>query len=235
MHHKNLTATILALTAAFLLSACSKISSAEVDASSIYGEIEVKRTESDSYVDVDASFYVSGPTGTMVYLAAPAGVTINGMPVSETNDYITGRVHYLREVTASSGVAVVRYTDKNSREYTNSVTIPGITYASVPGTVSKAAGFNVSYSRAQSFASGDRVEVQLSGSGGGSHTSSAIVTGSSSGTHQVTSAELQSLAAGTLTVTVCSVRRPSVSMPYPKGLHVTSRSCANPVTVNLVP
>ena len=52
----------------FVLSACSKISSSEVDASSIYGEIQLERNESSSNVQVDASFYVGGGTGTVVEL-----------------------------------------------------------------------------------------------------------------------------------------------------------------------
>jgi hypothetical protein len=233
MHHKQLTATVLVLTTAFLLSACSKISSSEVDASSIYGEIEVKRTESQSYIDVDASFLVGGSTGTMVYLVSPAGVTINGSPGSETEDFITNRVHYHASVSASAGSAVVRYTDKNSREYVNPVNLPGITYASAPASASKAAGFSISFSRSQAYVPGEQFDVQLTSATGGVSRSFAVVSGAASETHAIAPVELQSFPTGPLTVSVCLTRNPSATSPYPKGLRITVRSCANPVTVNL--
>lgn len=221
-------------------SGCAKISSEEVDASSIYGEIAVNREESSSSVEVDASFYVGGSTGTMVYLVSPAGVRINGSPAAEVNDPILGRVHYTMDISASASSATVSYTDKNGRVYTNVVPIPGLLYANAPGTVPKSSGFSVSYTSSSAFAAGERVEVVLSGSdarGGGSAGNTRTeyaMAGTGSGAIAVSSYDLQSFAPGSIRLEICRRRTPAAQHPYPKGLYVTAKSCANPVTVNLV-
>jgi len=224
---------LLVLSLLITLSACSKISSDEVEASSIYGELSVSREEGSSNATASARFFVGGSTGTMVNMVSPAKVVINGQEANEVNEPIIGTVSYQRSIPANGNASIV-YTDKEGGVYTNTLTIPGSTSMSVSAnTVFKSTGFVISYSSTSNFVNGESLEVYMSGSNYSTYQHFSLVTGAASGNATINASDLTNFTAGTLTVQVCREAHPSAQAPFPKGTYVTLKSCANSKTVNL--
>jgi hypothetical protein len=216
--------------------ACSKISSDEVEASSVFGEISVDRTESSGSVQTSATFYVGGNTGTVIELDSPANVKVNGASTSEITDPITNLIRYTRSVSIASPTVTVLYEDKEGAFYSNSISMPGAfsqNYDS--GTVFKTQGFIIHYSSTNGFFSGEKIEVTLHNGSSSTYSQRALVTGAVTGDYSVSPSSLASLNSGALTIEVCRVSRPRAQQPYPKGTNISVKSCANSRTLNLQP
>lgn len=216
-----------------VLSACSQISSNEVDASSIYGELSMKREEGSSQAVAAATFYVGGPTGTIVRMEDPASVFINGQRAIE-EDNILNMISYQRTVTGNASLV---YTDKDGLTYTNTLLMPGSLSLHLPSsTVFISQGFVLNYSSSSSFASGETLEVKLSGSNGEfMMMNTPLNAGATSGSKTVTSSELSGLSPGNHQLQICRTSYPAAQAPYPKGTSVVIQSCSRETTVNLQP
>src|SRR5258708_4951820 len=83
-----------------LTTACSKISSNQVDPSAIYGSISVDRE--GSQVSVTNTFFVGGGTGTIVTIDPPATIDINGSAATQTVDPLINLTTYTANLVASS-------------------------------------------------------------------------------------------------------------------------------------
>lgn len=226
----------LSLMILFLcLSACSKISSNEVEASSIYGELSLSRTEGSTNATASASFFVGGSTGTMVVLDEPAKITINGQAGNEVYEQIIGSVRYERSIPVT-GNAAFSYTDKEGTVFNNTLNMPGSLSMSVSAnTVFKSTGFVISYSTTSGFGSGEQLEVYLSTDNAATWDYYPLVTNATSGSTTIPSSELTNFNPGSLTIRICRESHPVTQAPYPKGTNTTIKSCADSKTVNLQP
>jgi hypothetical protein len=221
--------TFLALL--FVLSACSKISSTEVDASAIYGELGLSRTEGSSQATVSATFFVGGPTGTVVQMESPVTVTINGREASEMTDPILNMTSYVSSVSTN---AIVVYTDKNGASYTNTLFMPGSMTMSLPAaTAYISQGFTINYSSSSPFVSNETLEVSMSGNLSSSRMVMGANAGASSGSVTVSNQDLSGFSSGPISVQICRHTNPDAQAPYPKGTMVTISSCSRAQTVNL--
>ena len=228
--NKLMNASILGFL--LILTACSQISSSEVDASAIYGELSLKRSEGSSQATASATFFVGGPTGTVVQMESPASVTINGQSANEVTDPIINMTSYQATV---SGSASLVYTDKNGTSYTNSLFMPGSISETVPGTAFISQGFTLNYMSTTGFVPGEQLEITLSGINNGNIVDAALITGATSGSANISGSALNGFSPGSLTVSICRQSYPAAQAPYPKGTSVSIQSCSNPRTVNLQP
>ena len=231
-YSSKLSIQILLSVSFLMLSACSQIDSSEVDASSIYGELRLSRSEASSNVTASASLFVGGSTGTVVRLESPASVTINGQSTSEVTD-IVKMISYQQTVPVSAGLVTIVYLDKAGTSFKNTLQIPGSFSLALPGSASKAAGLNLSYSTDVGFLPGESIEVNLESGNSMNMVHGSLVTGATTGTLNVSTTDLNELTPGNLTVSICRSSRPNVQAPFPKGADAYIESCSNSKTVTL--
>jgi hypothetical protein len=227
----KLLLNLLLLTSSLALTACSQISSSDVDADSIYGELGLTQTEGSNQGTVSATFFVGGGTGTVVQLASPAGVTVNGQRAAEITDPILNMTSY---VGNTSGNATVIYTDKDGKTYTNTLAAPGTFSISLPSnTAFISQGLNINYTSASAFTSGDELQISLGSSFGGGGFIKSLTAGANSGSTSLNSSDLSGLQPGPYTLKVCRQSTPSAQAPFPKGTTISIQSCANPKNITL--
>ncbi len=230
------TLTILASAALLTLSACAQIGSDQVEASAVYGDIQLDRKEASSSATISATFFVGGPTGTVLRLESPASLSVNGQGSSAINDPILNMVSYEKNVSTSHATNTVVYTDKDGGTYTNTLMMPGqFSISSVPGQISKASGFTISYNSDTPFLSGEEFEITLESHQSSNFEEYALVTGAQSGTQFISAHELAELELGTITIHICRESHPAPQATYPKGTQITVSSCSNDRTVQLIP
>ena len=225
---------LLMVVIILVLSGCSQISSSEVDASAVYGELSLTRSQSSTTATAGVTFYVGGPTGTVINLDSPAVVTINGKTANSVTEPIINITSYQQSVAVSSGIATIIYQDKDGTSYSNSLPIPGDFSFTVPGTVSKSAGFNLAYTSDIGFFAGEQLELTLQGNNNSIFENFSLVTGAKNGTQNISASSLGGVTPGTLTVSICRASYPAAQAPYPKGTSVSNKSCSSSTTVNLV-
>ena len=216
-----------------IMTACSQISSSEVDATAIYGELSLSRTEGSASASVSATFFVGGPTGTVVQMESPASITINGQNASEQTDPILNMTSYVGSVSTNASVV---YTDKDGTSYTNTLLMPGSFSASPgSGTVFISQGFVLNYSSTSPFVSGEQLQITLNGNMDGTIVDVPLNTGATTGSTTISASSLNGFAPGSLTIKACRNSSPDAQAPFPKGTSISIQSCANPRTVNLQP
>jgi len=216
-----------------ILTACSQISSSEVDASAIYGELSLKRTEGSASAMASATFFVGGPTGTVVQMESPASVNINGQAASEVTEPIINMTSYQASVYSNANIV---YTDKDGQSYSNSLFMPGSLSMNLPsGTVFISQGFTLNYTSTNGFVPGEQLEITLSGNSNSNYVDASLITGATSGSAVISGSALNGFFPGALTVSICRQSYPSAQSPYPKGTSVSISSCSNQRTVNLQP
>ena len=221
------------LTLVMIMTGCSQISSNDVDASTIFGELSLNRTEGSTRASVSATFFVGGATGTVVQMDSPASVTINGQGASEQTDPILNMTSYTGTVSTN---ATLVYTDKTGTSYTNTLLMPGsLSMSTASGTVFISQGFILNYTSSSAFLSDEQLEVTLSGNMGGSVTSFPLITGAVSGSVSISASNLNGISPGPLTIKTCRKLYPKAASPYPKGTTISIQSCANSRTLNLQP
>jgi hypothetical protein len=222
---------VLGLMAFLMLTACSKISSTEVDASAISGDLYLTQYEGSNQATVRATFFVGGDTGTIVQLVSPANVTINGQAATEEDDALLNRTSY---VGTSQGNATLIYTDKNGLAYRNVLGLPGSVSVSLSSTTAfELQGFSLGYSSTNAFSTSDQLTITLEGQGGAGVFRKNANAGATSGLATISSSELGGLAPGTYALKLCRRSYPSAQAPFPKGTNVTLESCSNARTLNL--
>lgn len=214
------------------VSACSQISSNEVDTTSIYGELSLKREEGAASGTAKAIFFVGGGTGSVVKMDSPAKVEINGRVASEVTEPIINLITYQGSVSTDASIS---YTDKDGGIYTNILRLPGDMTATMPGSAFIAQGFSVNYSSTTPFIAGEKLQVTISNSNQTHWFSRNLVIGANSGTVTITSSDLSGFSAGSALVSVCRESRPNAVAPYPKGTIVHIESCSSQRTVSLQP
>lgn len=225
-----------ALVSALLVStaACSQVSSSEVDASAIYGDLVLRRSAGSSNAEVSATFYVGGGTGTVINLDSPAKITFNDKEGIEDHNPIFNVVQYIQNIAVSNENVISRYTDKDGKEYTNSLFMPGsMAFAITSEHVRKSSGFSFNYSSSKAFTSGEKLSISFSGPGNYKTQSYDLVTGAATGAKSIPGSEFSDFPPGSLTVSICRHLNPSAVSPYPKGTSISITSCAAEQTVNL--
>jgi len=215
---------------ALITTACSQIASNQVEPSSIYGELSLNLSEGTSIANVSATFFVGGPTGTVVQMVSPSTITINGQAATQVDDPIFGTSY---QSSVSTNAAIV-YTDSNGTPYTNTLLMPGSLSLTLPSAVvSKSSGFTLSYTGTSGFVSGEQLIITLNGGGSSNVIDAALVTGSTSGTEIISPSAFTNIPVGTLTVSICRRSNPSPQAPYPQGTSIIIQSCSSGTTVNL--
>ena len=135
-------ALILSLGAAAIMASCAKDNSANVNQDSIYSIYELSYNEDTDKTMARATFRFGGPTGTLLELDAPAGVTFDGNDLGWVE--LTG-VH--KEDWAgltTSGTFV--YTDLDENVFTNTVgTIDSIGFPTDVDTISWSSAFDFAW------------------------------------------------------------------------------------------
>jgi len=216
-----------------MLTACSQISSSEVDATAIYGELAINRSEGSSQATASVTYFVGGGTGTVVTMDSPATTTINGQTANAVNDPILNMTSYQASVSSAANII---YTDKNGESYSNTLFFPGSMSFSFPSaTAFISQGFSLNYTTSSGFVPGEQLQITLNGNTPGNFNTvnRAVVTGATSGAATISSADLSGFSPGTLTVSICLQANPAAQSPYPKGTSISIQSCSNGRTLNL--
>ncbi len=225
---------IFAMVSMLVLSACAQVSSNDVDPSTVNGSITVERDGASSLATVSTVFFVGGPTGTVMTVDSPASITVDGQNCTANHEPVLNMTTYGATVNAAQSSTTVVYTDKNGQPYSNQILIPGALSMSVPsGTVSIAQGFTLSFTTDKPFVAGQELQVTLASSTGSSFQSYPLLTNATTGSQLISSASLQGLALGNVSVSACVVTYPTPQAPFPKGTTITSKACVQGETINL--
>lgn len=218
----------------FVASACSKISSQQVDPSSIYGNVVVDREGSS--VNVSNTFYVGGDTGTVVTMDTPASVAVNGSQAQASNDPILNSTSYTATFSASVPSIDVTYTDKNGKVYNNTVLTPGDLWnTSLPSTISMASGFSFTVNTDSAFSSSEQIIVILNAGNGFSEYATSVSANSTTQRISVPGGAFQGFLSGAGSIQTCRSSSPAAAEPYPEGTSISVKSCSSTTGVTVTP
>ncbi len=135
---------ILALVV-FGCRSCETIDSSKLDPSEIHQTYHI--SSSPEGTSVDATFRVSGPTGTTIALVPPSKVEYNGQPMTENLRTIMSGTYYSAGSSTFAGAHSFVLTDSRGRRFSSSATFAPVEITNGSFDIKRSERFEVTLSR----------------------------------------------------------------------------------------
>jgi len=221
---------LLALALPIILASCQKEDSSDVNQDKIYCVYELFYNQNSDKTVAIARFRFGTPTGTLLELTDPAGVTFNGDVLPYSLAYSGHAKEYAGQI--SSGTFV--YTNTEGTVYTNST--PTMTTLGHPAgftTITKSMANTYTWT-GDPLGSTDRVNLFI---GSWTWGEDAAFWAAGNGTTDIVMGvnQLANLAEGTSTVYVDRLNETAISQGTSEGGLIRTRYRPTNITVNVVP
>lgn len=156
-HLKSLLWLPILMLAVFGCRSCDTIDSSKLDPSEVYSEYWINA--SGTATEVNATFRVSGSTGTTIALVEPSKVEYNGKPMTPHLRTPLGGSFYSASSDSFVGSNIFVLTDSAGREHRASADFAPIGITADTGEVSRSKGFEIRLSRP--LAANERLSLKL--------------------------------------------------------------------------
>jgi hypothetical protein len=128
---------IITLCFVALFTGCSSSEigqSKDVNQQRIYQAYEIVKTEGSPLLEVQAQYRFAGEYGTTLTLSSPANIVANEQALQLDSSEISG-AFYSNTLSDTRQQIALRYTDLQKSIYLNEVSLPALTFATVPAAV----------------------------------------------------------------------------------------------------
>lgn len=159
---KILIISLITAALVYILSACERESSADVNQDRIYVSYEIVYHETTDITYARASFFFGSITGTKLELADPSQVTFNG----ELLGFKDALAYYEKQYTGLVETGEYVFTDTEGNSFTNTATMTTIGLPATLDTITKGSSYELFFT-GDALVSGEGVYAYINGTGEG--------------------------------------------------------------------